>query len=62
MSKPNEVTPESRPNDLDPASAVGGGTEFRVHRAGPPGDAADLGAWAAADLLAQGAARLLGPR
>jgi len=42
--------------------AVGGGTEFGVHHTGSPAGAADLGARAAADLLAQGAAGLVGPR
>jgi hydroxymethylbilane synthase len=42
--------------------AAGGGGEFRVRRHGPVGDAAALGAAAAAELLAQGAAHLLGPR
>lgn len=42
--------------------AVDGGSEFRVHRAGSPSAAADLGARAAADLIGQGAAGLLGAR
>ncbi|ACV77939.1 hydroxymethylbilane synthase [Nakamurella multipartita] len=42
--------------------AVDGSSEFRVHRAGSPAAAADLGARAAADLIGQGAAGLLGAR
>jgi hydroxymethylbilane synthase len=42
--------------------AVGGGDEFRVLRGGSASDAAELGALAAAELLAQGAATLLGQR
>ena len=42
--------------------AVDGGSEFRVHRAGSPSAAADLGARAAADPRVQGAAGLLGAR
>ncbi|WP_395726999.1 hydroxymethylbilane synthase [Nakamurella sp.] len=42
--------------------AVGGGDEFRVLRGGPVSAASELGAAAAAELLAQGAARLLGAR
>lgn len=42
--------------------AIGGGDEFRVLRGGPVSAAVDLGASAAAELLAQGAAHLLGPR
>jgi len=44
------------------AVATGGGDEFRVLRGGPMAAAGELGAAAAAELLAQGAARLLGPR
>jgi len=42
--------------------AAGGGDQFRVLRGGPVTAASELGAAAAADLLAQGAAHLLGPR
>jgi hydroxymethylbilane synthase len=42
--------------------AVGGGDEFRVLRAGPVTSAAELGSAAAAELLTQGAAQLLGPQ
>ena len=42
--------------------ALGGGDEFRVLRGGPVSSAAELGAAAAAELLSQGAAHLLGPR
>lgn len=42
--------------------AGGGGDQFRVLRGGPVTAAGELGAAAAADLLAQGAAQLLGPR
>ncbi len=42
--------------------ATDGRDEFRVRRTGPAQDAAGVGAAAAADLLAQGAANLLGPR
>jgi len=42
--------------------AVGGGDEFRVLRGGPVADAATIGAGAAAELLARGAAHLLGSR
>jgi hydroxymethylbilane synthase len=42
--------------------AAGGGDQFRVLRGGPVTAASELGAAAAADLLAQGAAHMLGPR
>jgi len=42
--------------------AAGGGDQFRVLRGGPVTAASELGAAAAADLLTQGAAHLLGPR
>ena len=42
--------------------AAGGVDQFRVLRGGPVTAASELGAAAAADLLAQGAAHLLGPR
>ncbi len=42
--------------------AVDGGDEFRMTRAGSVDRAAELGAAAAAELLAQGAGHLLGPR
>jgi len=42
--------------------AAGGGDQFRVLRGGPVTAASELGAAAAADLLAQGEAHMLGPR